>query len=118
MTSLVRLGVCPVCNTTKYVPAYSNPPQLPQCGCSETSASRFSADVAEAFAVFRNECQDEDIRDTILRMHNFLAVVGAAHAEGDGKGFVSGLIGLSALAKVLSETVHAEHDESEDGGSP
>ena len=125
MSSLVLLGPCAVCNTVKYVPAYSRPPQSPRCGCtygltmeSGTAARTFDFDVAEAVEIFRTECREDDIRDTLLRMHSFLSVVGSSYAEGDGKGFISGLISLSALAKVLSETADEEEDEPEAGSVP
>lgn len=117
------LGVCPVCNTERFVPEYSYPPQTPRCGCTYgnvvvpgTAAQTFDAEVAEAFEVFRMECSEDDIRDVILRMHSFLAMVSSAYAEGDGKGFTSGLISLGALAKVLSETVDEDLDQPEAGG--
>jgi hypothetical protein len=85
---------------------------------SGTAARTFDFDVAEAVEIFRTECREDDIRDTLLRMHSFLSVVGSSYAEGDGKGFISGLISLSALAKVLSETVDEEEDEPEAGSVP
>ena len=125
MSSLVMLDTCPACNTVKYVPAFSCPPQSPRCACevgltrnTGTAARRFDFDVARAFETLRQDCEKEDVRDTILRMHSFLALVGSAYSEGEGKAFISGLVSLSALARVLSETIEDDADELEAGSVP
>ena len=124
MTQSFLIGICELCGEPKRVPAYSFPPKAPSCACSTrpnapqegTGVLAFDRELRDAYDIFRSECEDDDVRDTIIRMQSFLAMIGTAYNDQDGKTFLSGLISLAALAKVLSTTVDEEDDD--DGEDP
>jgi hypothetical protein len=89
-----------------------------------TGARPFERRAAKAYEAFLKACEEDDVRDTIIRLQGFVAMIGSAYADGDGKAFLSGLVSLAAIAKVLSNTVGEEDDDlddddaGEEGGVP
>lgn len=119
MSPLVVLGLCPRCRELLRVPMYSSPPAEPICACRSVATTSGPSGLEAYEKVFlhavdllRTTCQGEDVAHTLLRMQAFLGAAGAAYSQGDGKDFVASLASLSALARVLSETVEEDPDDA------
>ena len=72
--------------------------------------STFDRDVQCALDAFRLDCEHDDLRDTLLRLHSFASMAAAAYSNDDHKSFLAAMISLGALAKLLSEAAE-EPDE-------
>lgn len=118
MTPEIVIGLCPRCRELLRVPMYSSPPARPSCACAPQAAPQDASGLKayeevflQSISLLRETCQGEDVPHTFLRMQAFLGAAGAAYSQGDGKAFVAALASLSALARVLSETVEEDpHD--------
>ncbi|MEY2786148.1 MAG: hypothetical protein RL277_2360 [Planctomycetota bacterium] len=122
MIAAVVLGLCSRCNQIRRVPLYSSPPAQPYCGCAPEPLARparsglqmYEQSFADTLSALREACADESVPETFLRMQAFLGAAGAAYTQGDGKAFVSALVGISALSRLLSETVDEDVDDADE----
>lgn len=115
MITTVVIGLCDVCGQLRRAPSFSYPPADPTCACDNKPepprvVSTFDRDVQCALDAFRVDCEHDDMRDTLLRLHSFAAMAAAAHSNDDAKSFIAALISLSAVAKLLSESVEESNE--------